>query len=332
MTFPGHFPTTRLRRLRQKQWIRDLVAESSLTVHDLILPIFLRTPEMSPEIPSLPDVKRFTLEELPSLVETISHVGIPAVALFPVVSSSLKTDRGCEALNPDNLICQAIQGFKKYNPALGVITDVALDPYTTHGHDGLLNNQQIDNDATLDVLCQQALIQAQSGADAIAPSDMMDGRVGAIRTFLDQKGFCQTLILSYAAKYASSFYGPFRQAIDAAPLQGIIDKKTYQMNPANSREALREVSQDLQEGADMIIVKPGMPYLDVIHHVSHTFQIPTLAFQVSGEYAALIAAGQKGWINTDQAMTESLLAFKRAGACAILTYWALKMAKHLLCK
>ena len=330
--FPGHFPSTRLRRLRQSPWVRDLVAESSLTPHDLILPLFVRDAQTPPAIASLPGVQRYTVAELPPLIEAISQAGLPAVALFPVTPPALKTENGQQALNPDNLVCQAIRCFKSYNPTLGIITDVALDPYTTHGHDGIFNNQHIDNDETIKILCQQAFNQAQAGADALAPSDMMDGRVGAIRHFLDSQGFCHTLMISYAAKYASSFYGPFRQAVTTAPLQGLGDKKTYQMNPANRNEALREVALDIQEGADMVIIKPGLPYLDIVYQVATTFQVPTLAYQVSGEYAALMAAAQNGWLDANQAMLESLLAFKRAGACGILTYSALTMANYLLCK
>jgi porphobilinogen synthase len=325
----GQFPTVRHRRLRQSQWIRDLVQESRLTLQDLILPVFIRTSESSPTIISLPGVQRYTLEELPTLVNDISKLGILAVALFPVTPFDLKTAKGCEALNLGNLICQAIRSIKTLNPELGIITDVALDPYTSHGHDGLIRNNQIDNDQTIQVLCQQALNQAQAGSDAIAPSDMMDGRIGAIRQFLDQHGYQQTILISYAVKYASIFYGPFRQALGLSTLQGLKDKKTYQLNPANSEEALREVALDLQEGADMIIVKPGLPYLDIVHRVAHTFKAPTLAYQVSGEYAAIMAAGQNGWLDTDQAMLESLLAFKRAGACGILTYSALRIAPYL---
>ena len=329
MPFSGQFPNTRLRRLRQSPWVRDLVAESSLTLKDLILPIFIRTAETAAHITSLPGVQRYALEELPALIDQINTAGITAIALFPVTPPSLKTPEGKEALNPDNLVCQAIRLIKSLNPNLGIITDVALDPYTDHGHDGLIVNHQVDNDQTIDMLCQQALNQAQAGANAIAPSDMMDGRIGVIRRFLDSHGFNQTLIISYAIKYASAFYGPFRHAIGVSTLKGLPDKKTYQLNPANANEALREVALDIQEGADMLIVKPGLPYLDVVYRVAHTFQMPTLAYQVSGEYASIMAAGQNGWIDTDQAFLESLLAFKRAGACGILTYCALRMAPYL---
>lgn len=329
MFISGQYPTTRHRRLRQSQWIRDLVQEARLHIHDLILPIFIRDSKDTPFIPSLPEVQRYTVQELPKLIEEISQLGLLAIALFPVTPLHLKNEKALEAFNSNNFICDAVRTIKSLNPDLGIITDVALDPYTNHGHDGLIIKEKVDNDHTVQVLCQQALNQAQAGADAIAPSDMMDGRIGVIRQFLDQHGYQQTLLISYAVKYASSFYGPFRQAIGMMALQGPQDKKTYQLNPANGEEALREVALDIQEGADVIIIKPGLPYLDIVHRTVQTFKVPTLAYQVSGEYAAIMAAGQNGWLDTDQAMLESLLAFKRAGACGILTYSALKMASFL---
>ena len=289
MPFSARFPHTRLRRLRQSPWMRDLVAESSLTLKDLILPTFIRTADIAPGINSLPEIQRYVLAELPAFIDQVSAAGIPAIALFPVIPSVLKNPEGQEALNPDNLICQAIRLIKSLNPSLGIITDVALDPYTDHGHDGLIVNNAVDNDQTVDILCRQALNQAQAGADAIAPSDMMDGRIKAIRLFLDNHGFNQTLIISYTVKYASAFYGPFRHALGISELKGLSDKKTYQLNPANVNEALREAAMDIQEGADMLIVKPGLPYLDVVYQMAHNFKQPVLAYQVSGEYASIMA-------------------------------------------
>ena len=325
----GTYPNTRLRRLRQAAWVRDLCAENDLTPSDLIWPIFIRDEGTSPLISSMPGVNRLTLEELIEAAQQAADVGIPAIALFPTTPAHLRSPDGSEALNPDNLICQAVRTIKSLNLNIGIITDVALDPYTDHGHDGIIINGVLDNDATIEILEQQAYIQAQAGADALAPSDMMDGRIAAIRDYLDDQGCQDRLLISYAAKYASSFYGPFRQAVGISALGNLKDKKTYQLNPANSDEAMREIAQDIQEGADMIIVKPGMPYLDIIQRASTEFNIPALAYQISGEYAMLRAAIQNGWLDGDRVILESLIGFKRAGAKGILTYFAFDIAKKL---
>ncbi|WP_010298280.1 porphobilinogen synthase [Candidatus Odyssella thessalonicensis] len=325
----GAFPNTRLRRLRQSAWMRDLCSENDLTPSDLILPIFVREPETSPHIPSMPGVLRLTLDELIDVVHQAADAGIPALALFPTTPVELRCPDGSEALNPDNLICRAIQTIKSLNLNIGVITDVALDPYTDHGHDGVIINGRVDNEATIEILQQQAYIQAKAGADALAPSDMMDGRILALRHYLDDRDYADCLLISYAVKYASSFYGPFRQAVGVQQLSGLKDKKTYQMNPANSDEAMREIAQDIQEGADMIIIKPGMPYLDVMQRAAAQFNIPLLAYQVSGEYAMIKAAAQNGWLEEERTVLESLIAFKRAGAHGILSYFALEVAQNL---
>lgn len=325
----GIYPHVRLRRLRSSGWIRDIVAEHRVSTDDLVLPLFVTegTNRQDP-IASLPGVARFSIDLLAKEIETAFGLGIKAFALFPVTPPEKKTMDGREAINPGNLLCRAVQSIKQALPDAGIITDVALDPYTTHGHDGIYENGKILNDETVDILSQQALTLAQAGADVIAPSDMMDGRVGVIRDALDASGFHDTLILSYAAKYASGFYGPFRDAVGSA---GVLksDKKTYQMNPANSDEALREVALDLQEGADMVMVKPGLPYLDVIRRVKETFGAPTFAYQVSGEYAMLRAAAQNGWLDYETALMETMLAFKRAGCDAVLTYGAVDIARNL---
>jgi porphobilinogen synthase len=319
----------RLRRNRKAEWSRRLVRENSLSTADLIWPIFLTEGENLREpIPSLPGVERLSIDEAARAAAEAAALGIPAIALFPNTDPGLRDEAANEALNPDNLVCRALRAIKRATPQLGLITDVALDPYTSHGHDGLLRGEEILNDETVVVLVEQALNQARAGADIIAPSDMMDGRIGAIRAGLDAQGFQAVQILSYAAKYASAFYGPFRDAIGTnAILVG--DKRTYQMDPANSDEALREVAQDIEEGADIVMVKPGLPYLDVIFRVKDHFGLPTFAYQVSGEYAMIMAAAQNGWIDADKAMLESLLAFKRAGADAVLTYFAPRAAKKL---
>jgi len=289
-------------------------------------------PDGSADIESMPGIRRWAVKELPQIIDQVREVGIPAVGLFPFIPYSLKTVNGIEACNPENLICQAIRSIKKIAPHLGVITDVALDPYTSHGHDGVWNGHHVDNDLSLEQLAQQALVQAEAGADVLAPSDMMDGRIAAIRKALDAANFQDRSILSYAAKYASAFYGPFREAVGAAGLAPhengqAGDKKTYQMNPANTNEALREVAFDLQEGADMVMVKPGLPYLDVITRVCQTFAVPTFAFQVSGEYSLIKAAAAQGWINGQAVMEECLMGLKRAGATGIFTYAALEIAR-----
>jgi porphobilinogen synthase len=319
----------RLRRNRRAEWARRLVRECVLTTDDLIWPLFLtegsnrRTP-----VPSMPGVDRLSIDQAVRAAEQAVKLTIPCIALFPYTDPGLRDDDGSEALNPDNLVCRAIRAIKKDVPDVGVLCDVALDPYTSHGHDGLLRDGVILNDETVAVLVKQALIQAEAGCDIVAPSDMMDGRVGAIRSALDAAGFVDTQIMAYTAKYASTFYGPFRDAIgSAAALKG--DKRTYQMDPANSDEALREAELDIAEGADMIMVKPGLPYLDILARIKETFGMPTFAYQVSGEYAMLMAAAQNGWLDGDQAMMETLTAFKRAGADGVLTYFAPRVAEKL---
>ena len=327
---PGQFPAVRMRRNRREDWCRRLVAENGLSVNDLIWPVFIREGrgERTP-IASMPGVERLSIDLAVEQVGKAADLGIPAVALFPVTDPAKKTPEGQEALNPENLVCRAVQAVKAACPSVGIICDVALDPYTSHGHDGLLQDGQILNDETVEVLCRQAVVQAQAGCDVLAPSDMMDGRIGAIRNALDSRGFTSVKILAYAAKYASAFYGPFRDAVGSAANLGQGDKRTYQMNPANGDEALREVALDIAEGADMVMVKPGMPYLDIVHRVKAAFGLPTFAYQVSGEYAMLTAAAQNGWLDRDKVMLESLLAFKRAGADGVLTYFALEVAQKL---
>ena len=323
------FPQTRLRRNRHDSWTRRLVAENRLSVDDLIWPIFLRDGTGEPtEVSSMPGVQRVTLEGLAAHVEPAARLGIPAIALFPATPPERKDAEGTEAANPDNLICSAARILKRAFPDIGLVGDVALDPYTDHGHDGVIRDGYVANDESVGILCRQALVQAEAGIDVIAPSDMMDGRIGAIRETLDQAGLIHTRIMSYAAKYASAFYGPFRDALGSAgTLKG--DKKTYQMDPANSDEALREVAMDIAEGADMIMVKPGMPYLDIIRRVRDRFEVPTFAYQVSGEYAMIMAAARNGWLDEERAMMESLLAFKRAGCRGVLTYFAPAAARVL---
>ncbi len=319
----------RPRRNRKAEWARRLVRENVLTTNDLIWPMFVvdgnntRTP-----VASMPGIDRLTVDQAVRDAERAMKLEIPCIALFPYTEASLRDETGSEALNPNNLVCQSVRAIKKEFPELGVLCDVALDPFTSHGHDGLIEDGRILNDETVAVLVRQALVQAEAGCDVIAPSDMMDGRVGAIRDALDEAGFLDVQIMAYAAKYASAFYGPFRDAIGSAKtLTG--DKRTYQMDSANSDEALREVELDIAEGADMVMVKPGMPYLDVIRRVKDTFSMPTFAYQVSGEYAMIAAAANNGWIDGDRAMMESLLGFKRAGADGILTYFAPKAAEKI---
>lgn len=322
------FPRARLRRNRKAPWARDLVAEHRLSPKDLIWPIFLQEQNGKTPIASMPGVERLGPNEWANAARRARDLGIPALALFPQTPAQLKTDDGREALNPDNLICSAMRTIKGAVPDIGLIADVALDPYTAHGHDGLLREGKILNDETVAVLIEQALVQARAGCDVIAPSDMMDGRVGAIRDALEREGFADTQIMAYAAKYASSFYGPFRDAVGSAgALKG--DKKTYQMDPANATEALREVALDIAEGADMVMVKPGLPYLDICWRVKEAFGMPTFAYQVSGEYAMVMAASERGWLDADRAIIESLLAFKRAGCDGILTYFAPRAAEWL---
>ena len=325
----GSFPGTRLRRNRSDDFTRRLVSENSLCVDDLIWPVFVveGTAERQ-AVASMPGVERLSIDLLTDAVGEAASLGIPAVAVFPMTDPAKKTPDAVEAINSDNLICRAVAAIKDAHPNIGVICDVALDPYNSDGHDGLLRDGVIVNDETVDMLCRQAIVQATAGCDIVAPSDMMDGRVGAIRTALDQSGFQNIKIMSYAAKYASAFYGPFRDAVGSGgALKG--DKKTYQMDPANSDEALREVALDINEGADMVMVKPGMPYLDIIRRIKDTFGIPTFAYQVSGEYAMIKAATQNGWLDNYKVVVESLVAFKRAGANGVLTYLAPEVAKLL---
>jgi porphobilinogen synthase len=325
----GSYPRRRLRRNRSHDWVRRLVAESRLAPADFIWPVFLQEGGAAREpVPSMPSIDRLSIEALVDAAGEAAELGIPAIALFPFVPPALKGEDGAEACRPDNLCNRAIRALKKALPNLGVICDVALDPYTSHGHDGLLAGERILNDETVEVLCRQALAEAEAGVDVVAPSDMMDGRVGRLRDALDAAGHAEVKILSYAAKYASAFYGPFRDAIGSKKaLKG--DKRTYQMDPANGDEALREVALDIAEGADMVMVKPGMPYLDIVYRVKEAFRLPTFVYQVSGEYAMLKAAGERGWIDADAAMLESLLAFKRAGADGIMTYAAVEVARRL---
>ncbi len=326
----GSFPTTRMRRVRRYDWARRMVAEHSLSVDDLIWPLFIHegTNHRVP-IDSMPHVDRLSIDLMLEAAKEACALGIPAIALFPATDANLKTEEGREAVNPENLICRAVRALAAAVPGIGIVCDVALDPYTTHGHDGLLRDGQILNDETLDVLCQQALVQADAGCTVIAPSDMMDGRVGAIRHALDSGAHQNTLIMAYAAKYASAFYGPFRNAVGSATNLGTGDKRTYQMDGANTDEAIREVGLDIAEGADFVMVKPGMPYLDIVQRIKERFGVPTFAYQVSGEYAMLSAASERGWLNREQVMLESLLGFKRAGADGVLTYFALEAAKRL---
>ncbi len=319
----------RPRRNRRTDWSRRLVRENVLTVDDLIWPIFILDGEnIRQPVASMPGVDRLSIDEAVAACLHAAELGIPAVALFPYTDPKLRNEDGSEAFNPDNLVCKAVRAIKAAVPQIGIITDVALDPYTSHGHDGLMEGDEIVNDRTVRALVKQSLNQARAGADVIAPSDMMDGRIGAIRTALDEEGFEHVQIMAYAAKYASAFYGPFRDAVGSGGLlRG--DKRTYQMDPANSDEAIREVGLDLDEGADMVMVKPGMPYLDIARRVKDTFGVPTFAYQVSGEYAMIMAAAQNGWLDGDKAMMESLLAFKRAGCNGILTYFAVKVAQKL---
>jgi porphobilinogen synthase len=319
----------RPRRNRKADWARRLVRENQLTTDDLIWPIFLVDGAgVRVNVDSMPGVERLSVDNAVREAERAARLGIPVLALFPNTQRDRRDPHGREALNPENLVCQACRAIKKAVPQIGLLTDVALDPYTSHGHDGLLDGDRILNDETVAVLAEQALNQTRAGADIVAPSDMMDGRIGAIRTALDEAGFLDVQIMAYAAKYASAFYGPFRDAVGtSATLTG--DKRTYQMDPANGDEAIREVALDIDEGADMVMVKPGLPYLDIVRRVKETFAVPTFAYQVSGEYAMIKAAAQNGWLDGDRAMMESLLAFKRAGADGILTYFAPAVAEAL---
>lgn len=324
------YPRVRMRRNRMHEFSRRLVSENNLTVDDLIYPIFITYGLNKKEkINSMPGIYRFSLDRLETEIKYISSLNIPAIAFFPQTENKLKTSDGREAVNKNNLVCEAIRISKKVNPELGVICDVALDPYTDHGHDGVIIDNHIDNDKTLEILCQQSLIQAEAGCNIIAPSDMMDGRVGLIRDTLDKNGFINVQIMSYAVKYASAFYGPFRDAVGSSINLSNKSKNSYQMDPKNSDEALREIELDLNEGADMVIVKPGMPYLDIIHKVRENFKVPTYAYQVSGEYSMIKGAIDKGWFDEEKIIFESLIAFKRAGCSGIITYFAPYVAEIL---
>ena len=326
----GKFPRTRLRRNRQSPWCRNLISETKLSSNDLILPLFITEGKNIIEnIKSIPSVQRYSVDTVLKKIEEVNNFNIPAIALFPYIEKKLKTFDGKEALNKNNLICRAIREIKKNFPEIGLICDVALDPYTTHGHDGILKKNYIANDETIDVLSQQAIIQAEAGADIIAPSDMMDGRIGVIRDRLDNEGFNKTIILSYAAKFASNFYGPFRDAVGSSKSLDKTDKKTYQMDYKNSDEAIREVAMDINEGADMIMIKPALPYLDVISKVKKIFNIPIFAYQVSGEFSMLKFAEQEKVIDYEKCLYESLIAIKRSGASAIFCYGAIDIAKNL---
>ncbi|MEO1476318.1 MAG: porphobilinogen synthase [Pseudomonadota bacterium] len=330
-TFSQGFPRTRLRRLRQANWIRDLTAEHRLSPADLIWSMIVHDgDEPRVPVPSMTGVERRNIDEAAKAAVRARELGIPAIAIFPNISPDRKDPEGSECLNPDGLVPSVIRAMKAAAPEVGIICDVALDPFTSHGHDGLIDETgYVLNDETTEMLVKQALVQVDAGADVVAPSDMMDGRIGAIRDALEAAGHTNALILSYAAKYASGFYGPYRDAIGSATaLKG--DKRTYQQNPANTDEALREVAMDIAEGADMVMVKPGLPYLDIVQRVSETFKLPTFAFQVSGEYAQIMAAAQNGWIDGERVMMEALTSFKRAGASGIITYYADKAAEALM--
>jgi porphobilinogen synthase len=325
----GAYPRIRMRRNRRDEWSRRLVSENALTAADLIWPVFVHDEKAArAPIPSMPGVERLSIPALVDAAGAAHGLGIPVIAIFPATPAERKTPDGEEAVNPENLVCRAVRAVKQAVPGIGLLCDVALDPFTTHGHDGVVRQGYVANDETVEILCRQALVQAEAGCDVIAPSDMMDGRVGAIRDALDAKGFDRVRIMSYAAKYASAFYGPFRDAIGSKSSLGKADKRTYQMDAANSDEALREVALDLAEGADMVMVKPGLPYLDIVRRVKDRFGVPTFAYQVSGEYSMLAGAVERGWLDPSVVL-ETLLGFKRAGADGILTYSAFDAAKRL---
>jgi len=327
----GQYPATRMRRMRRDPFSRALMRENTVTAADLIYPVFILDGEnQRQQVASMPGVERLSVDLLMGVAEECVALGIPVLALFPVIDAALKTHDGVEATNPDGLVPRAVRRLKQQFPQLGILTDVALDPYTTHGQDGLPDETgYIVNEKTIEMLTRQALAQAEAGVDVVAPSDMMDGRMGAIRNALEERGFIHTRLMAYSAKYASAFYGPFRDAVGSSANLGKADKNTYQMDPANSDEALREVALDIAEGADMVMVKPGMPYLDVVRRVKDEFKVPTFAYQVSGEYAMIKAAAQNGWLDHDKVMMESMMAFKRAGADGVLTYFALDVARKL---
>jgi porphobilinogen synthase len=326
---PQSFPATRLRRNRKAAWSRALIAENTLQTSDLIWPMFVIDGENTTDaVASMPGVERYSVDLAVHKAAEAAGLGIPLIALFPNTLKALRTADAREALNKDNLVCRAVRAIKTAVPEIGIMCDVALDPYTSHGHDGLMENGEIVNDASVEVLVKQALLQAEAGCDVVAPSDMMDGRIGAIRQALEAHGHSYVQIMAYSAKYASGFYGPFRDAVGSSGTL-IGDKRTYQMDPANTDEAMREIELDINEGADMVMIKPGMPYLDVLARVKRTFGVPTFAYQVSGEYSMLMAAIERGWFDPKKVIPESLMAFKRAGADGILTYFALDMAREL---
>lgn len=326
----SQFPQTRMRRTRQFDWSRRLVRENRLSADDLIWPIFVHEgTRKRTAIPSMPGVDRLSIDLLVEAALRAEELKIPAIAIFPATDPSLKNDSASEAINPDNLVCRSVKAVKAACKNLGVICDVALDPYTSHGQDGLVRNGYVVNDETIEMLCRQSIVQAQAGCDIIAPSDMMDGRIGQVRRALDGAGFDRVQIMAYSAKYASAYYGPFRDAVGSATSLGQGDKRTYQMDPANGDESLREVALDIAEGADMVMVKPGLPYLDIVSRVKRQFGVPTFAYQVSGEYAMIAAAAQQGWLDRTKVVLESLLAFKRAGADGVLTYFAPEVAEIL---
>lgn len=329
--FHSRFPSTRMRRMRRSRFSRRLMRETTLSVDDLIYPVFvMEGKKLRQKIESMPEIERLSIDELLKDAEQCMSLGIPAIALFPVIPDDKKSLDAREAFNPDGLIQTAVQSLKKQFPELGIITDVALDPFTSHGQDGVIDEKNyVINDATIEVLVKQALSHADAGADIVAPSDMMDGRIGAIRNSLEYANHINTKILAYSAKYASNFYGPFREAVGSATSLGDTDKFSYQMDPANSDEALREVALDIEEGADMVMVKPGLPYLDIVYRVKNEFKVPTFVYHVSGEYAMLKAAAKNGWLDEKKVVTESLLACKRAGADAILSYYAIQLASWL---
>ena len=330
MSNKSSYPSTRMRRNRMKSFSRKLISENYLNIDDLIWPLFVTEGSgIKEEISSMPGIYRNSIDELVKEAEEAVKLGIPAIAIFPQIDKSLKNSSGSEAINENNLVCRSIRSIKKEFPELGVITDVALDPFTDHGHDGLLINNEINNDETLKILAKQSIVQANAGCDIIAPSDMMDGRIGFIRSALDEADFKNTQILSYAAKYASGFYGPFRDAVNSSDNLGQASKSTYQMDPANRNESLKEVALDISEGADMVMNKPGMPYLDIVKMIKDTFRVPTFVYQVSGEYSMLMSAINNKWLDGDKLILESLLCFKRAGPNGILTYFAKKIAQEL---
>ena len=330
------YPALRLRRLRQADWVRRMVRETTLAPADLIWTLVVHGgPEAEIEVASMPGAPRLSVKRAAEAAKEARALGIPAIAVFPYIDAELKDDRGSAACDSDGLVCRAVKAMKDSAPEVGVLCDVALDPFTSHGHDGMIQDGRVLNDATVERLVEQGLVQAAAGCDILAPSDMMDGRVGALRTALERDGHQDVMIMAYAAKYASAFYGPYRDAIGSAKLvsglpdSGLYDKRTYQMDPANAEEALREVALDLAEGADMVMVKPGMPYLDIVRAVVDAYRCPTFAFQVSGEYAMIMAAARNGWLDEDRAVLESLQAFKRAGCAGVLTYFAPKAARLL---